>query len=93
MVNAAALSDYEMWIFISSIVSNAFVGFAVAYFQAKDANSAIALEVGWATVIFGILMAACILRAVCVRIALRRKGRNLTLRTAGATMTAQPIIE
>ena len=32
-VNASVLADYEVWVFISSILSNAVVGFAVAYFQ------------------------------------------------------------
>src|SRR4051812_29767417 len=76
MVNASALSDYEMWVFMSSVLSNAVVGFGVAYFQAKDASSAIAPEVGWGTVVFGVLMAACIMRAIFVRVTLRRKGRN-----------------
>ncbi len=85
MVDASALADYEIWIFISSILSNAVVGFLVAYFQAVDSKSSSATYVGWTDAVFALLFVAATLTAVLKRTSLRKKGRDIRLKTSGAS--------
>ena len=85
MVDASALADYEIWIFIASILSNAVVGFLVAYSQAIDAKSPSTTYVGWTLVIFGVLFTAATLTAIFKRASLKKKGRDIRLKTSGAS--------
>jgi Na+(H+)/acetate symporter ActP len=74
----------EMWVFIASLLSNAVVGFLIAYFQAIDANSPARAYVGWTTILFGILFVLAIMVAFRKRLSLREKGRDIELRTVSA---------
>ena len=84
MVNASALEDYEIWVFISSLLSNAVVGFLIAYFQALDGNSPSKGFAGWTTVVFSILFFVSVSVAIRKRMQLREKGKNIKLRTSAA---------
>lgn len=84
MVDASALADYEIWVFIASILSNAVVGFLVAYFQAVDSKSPSTPYIGWSTVLFLLLFLVAAATAICKRASLRRKGRDIKLKTTGA---------
>jgi len=85
MVDASALADYEVWIFIASIISNAVVGFLVAYSQAVDTNSASATYVGWTLIVFVVLFMVATLMAFGKRHSMQKKGRDIKLRTTSAT--------
>jgi hypothetical protein len=84
MVNAEALSEYEIWFFLASVLSSAVVGFAVAYFQAIDAKSASAPAWGWSCVIFIFLFVVAISVSFRKRMLLQQQGRDISLKTAGA---------
>lgn len=85
MVDASALADYEIWIFIASVLSNAVVGFLVAYSQAIDAKSPSTTYVGWTLVVFIVLFVAATLTAILKRTSLKKKGRDIRLKTSGAS--------
>lgn len=86
MVDASALGDYEIWIFIASLLSNAVVGFAVAYFQAVDAKSSSTCYIGWTWVMFFVLFLASIATACRKRTAISKQGRDIKLKTSSATV-------
>lgn len=85
MVDASALADYEIWVFIASILSNAAVGYLVAYFQALDAKSPSTTYIGWTAVVFIVLFIATTFTAFTKRASLRKKGRDIQLKTTGAS--------
>lgn len=85
MVNAIALDDYEIWVFISSLICNFFVGFAVAYFQALEAKSANVAYIGWTTLAFAALTLVALFVALRKRMSLREKGKDIRLKVASAT--------
>jgi hypothetical protein len=86
MVDASALADYEVWVFIASILSNAVVGFLVAYSQALDANSPSAPYVGWTAVIFALLFMLSTITAFKKRSSLQEKGREIKLKTTTVSL-------
>lgn len=45
MVNASSLGDYEVWIFIASLICNFLVGFVVATFSADNRGGFIAFDI------------------------------------------------
>lgn len=79
MVNVSTLSDYEIWIFISSILSNAFLGFGVAYFtntdKAKDGSLL------FSAIVFTVLFVISIYVAFTKRRQLQSKSRDIKLKT------------
>ena len=85
MVDASALADYEIWVFIASLLSNAVVGFLVAYSQAVDAKSPSTTYVGWTLVVFVLLFLLSVGTAIYKRTTLKRKGRDIQLKTTGAS--------
>lgn len=87
MVDASSLADYEIWVFIASILSNAAVAYLVAYDQAADSKSPSLSYIGWTATIFLVLLGLSITAAVYKRVQLRRKGRDIKLKTSSASTT------
>lgn len=85
MVDASALADYEVWIFIASILSSAVVGFLVAYLQAVDAKSPSQAYIGWTCVLFALLFAVASGMATYKRTSLQKKGRDIKLKTTSVS--------
>ena len=85
MVNASTLSDYEMWIFLASILSNAVVGFVVATFQAYDAKAANAKQLLMTGIVFGILFLATLGMALAKRCTVTRTGKLISLKATEAS--------
>lgn len=84
MVDASALADYEVWFFLSSLLSSAFIGFLIPYLQARDAANPSATHLFWMTVLMGILFLVAFCMAIGKRRSLRRKGRSMKLKTSVA---------
>lgn len=84
MVDASALSDYEIWVFIASLLSNAVIGFFIAYVQAIDAKSATSSYIGWTDSVFTLLFLISLFVTYKKRVTLKKKGRDIKLRTTGA---------
>ena len=82
MVDASALADYEVWAFISSVLSSAFVGFLVAHLQASSANDPTSGPMMWMTVLIGLLMGASLIMVFSKRTLLKKKGRTMKLKTS-----------
>jgi len=80
MVDASVLGDYEIWLFISSILASAVVGFFVAYLQSEDE---IYLLVN--TIIFLILFIISIIMAILKRNKLRAKSKQINLKATEIT--------
>ena len=82
MVDASALSDYEVWVFISSLLSSALVGFLVAYMQASSSGDPTQGAMFWMTVLIGLLTLAGLVMVYSKRTLLKRKGRTMKLKTS-----------
>lgn len=88
MVDASALADYEIWFFLSSLLSSAFIGFSVAYIQASN-NPAdpLARPLFWISAMFGLLFIVSFIMAIAKRSLLRRRGRTMKLKTSVVSPT------
>jgi type III secretory pathway component EscS len=87
LVDASALSDYEIWSFLTSILSSAVIGFGVAYFQATTAfEKSQHLSI---TLVFLCLMLVCAIMAWHKRKRLSAKARRVRFRV-GEPMTDDP---
>ena len=53
LVDAGVLSDYEVWAFVSSILSSTVIAFAVAWLQAPDGEGGVYLA---NALVFGVLL-------------------------------------
>lgn len=85
MVDASALSDYEVWFFIASLLGGALTGFIVAYMQAIDANAPSRAAVGWMTLLLAVLFLIAVSMAFGKRASLKRKGKVIKLKTTQAS--------
>lgn len=85
MVDASALGDYEVWVFIASLISNFVIGFFVAYLQEAKTASPTASYIGWTTLAFLMLFLISTIMAISKRMAMRKKGRKISLKTSGAS--------
>lgn len=72
LVDAGALEDYEIWVFWTSLLLSAFVGFLVAYIQSVEGN-----KPSSPTLIISIFLALMTLLAA-VRVVLLRRRLNVT---------------
>ena len=86
MVDASALSEYEFWFFLASLLSNIAVGFLVAYVQAGAGSSATKSYVGYTALAFGILFLTAIARALVLRYILRKKSKTVRLGVSSAAV-------
>lgn len=82
MVNASALADYEIWIFIASLLSNAVVGFWVAFSTNKD--SAINSILFWNSFVFSALFLSSLIYSIFKRSQLTSKSKDIKLKTSPA---------
>lgn len=82
MVDASALADYEIWLFLSSILSSAFIGFVIPYAQSREANSEMQGPYFWMSLTFFVLFLVSLGMAIGKRRALRKKGRDFKLKTS-----------
>ena len=80
MVDASVLGDYEVWIFIASLVSNLGVGFLVAYLQEDAHDSALLVN----SIFFIVMFGMCLGMALRKRHRLRAKSRQISLRATDA---------
>jgi hypothetical protein len=78
MVNASILADYEIWIFISSVLSSVMSGFWVAFTQTKD--NAVRNILFWNSLIFTILFLAAVIVAFTKRSKLNKKSKSIKLK-------------
>jgi hypothetical protein len=84
MVDASTLADYETWIFLASVLSNAVVGFLVATVQAYDTKTANAGQLKWTTIVCLILFLSTLGKALLMRHALTKQGKNIKLKATEA---------
>lgn len=89
MVDASALGDYEIWVFLASLTSNAFVGFLVAYLQAVDSSSPSERYALWVTVMFFFIMVIFIVTALRKRSSLSNKAEEIELDVASGSRKQQ----
>lgn len=78
LVDASALVDYEVWTFLSSVLSSAVIGFGVAFFQATnsaDRHNYLAIDI-----VFCALLVLCVSTAAFKRRKLAAKARRLRFR-------------
>ena len=80
MVDASTLSDYEVWFFASSSLLSFVVGFTVAFSQESDPKAKGIY--GVVTLIFAVLLLACLIMTFVKRYYLRKKGKTVLLKTS-----------
>jgi Flp pilus assembly protein TadB len=81
MVDASALRDYELGLFLSSATFGVFVGFIVAYFQVPPTESGTIFLINAA--IFGLIASAFFWWAMCKRKKMSARSRAFKLKTSG----------
>ncbi|GLS97883.1 hypothetical protein [Piscinibacter gummiphilus] len=74
LVDASALGDYEVWIFLTSILSSAVTGFLVAIVQAAESDRSRYVAI---TFVFGLLALVCGCMAFNKRHKLTSKARRV----------------
>src|SRR6185369_10725145 len=74
LVDASALGDYEVWIFLTSILSSAVTGFLVAIVQAAESDRSRYISI---TVVFALLAVVCGCMAFSKRHKLTSKARRI----------------
>ena len=79
MVDASSLADYEIWVFISTILSSATIGFWVAYFQ--NTNQSTNEILFWNSLILTILFFTTLIVSIIKRYKLNKKSRTINLKT------------
>ena len=85
MVDASVLADYEVWFFISSLLSSAVVGFLVAFFQSypepgetgRPSASLLAT-----TLMFAVLLVISVAMTLMKRRQMRKRSKPLRLGSA-----------
>jgi hypothetical protein len=82
MVDASALSDYEVWFFLASILWSAGIGFLVAFFQNARERSLLAMALIWF-----VLFACAAGMTVVKRRKLRAKSKDIKLIASEAVTT------
>jgi hypothetical protein len=79
MVDASTLEDYEMWLFLASILSGAVIAFAVAFAQDTTQHHLLAMAI-----VFVALFGGAASMAVRKRLRLRNRSRTIRLRAIEA---------
>ena len=77
LVDASALGDYEVWIFLTSILSSPVTGFLVAIVQATEVDRGRYISI---TVVSGVLALVCGFMAFSKRYKLTSKARRVRFR-------------
>lgn len=80
MVNASILSDYEVWVFLSSLLSNGAIGFWVSY--ATNTNNNASGILFWNSVLFTVLFFVALFVALRKRYQLNKKSKDIKLKTS-----------
>jgi hypothetical protein len=83
MVDASALANYEVWVFIASVLSNAVLGFLVAFFQSDESWSLLA-----SALVFFVLFVVSASWAFVQRRQLRKRSRRVKLQAIEAITRA-----
>jgi len=81
MVDASAQSDFEFWLFLSSILSNFVVGWLVAYFQSPDTDPRLGVFIV-NTVMFAVLFFLSVGMSVYKRSRVKRKSTQMKMRVS-----------
>jgi hypothetical protein len=85
MVDASTLTDYEVWFFISSILSSAFFGFLVSFVQQLGTKGSDATLLGLTTLVWLVLLAIAVLMAFSKRSRLRKKSDTIRLKASAVS--------
>ena len=78
MVNASILSDYEIWIFISSVLSSVMSGFWVSFSQTTEV--AVKTILLWNSIIFTVLFGVAVIVAFSRRKKLNEKSKSVKMK-------------
>lgn len=79
MVDASALNDYELWVFLASSALSVFSGFLVATIQAYSANDRIALPMTFMSLVLLVTIIAFGWKAISVRRKITTPGKSFNL--------------
>lgn len=80
LVDASLLNDFEIWMYLSTVLLNISTGFWVSYSQ--NANKQIDKMLCWTSICFTIIFAFTIMIAISKRVKMNRKSRNVELATS-----------
>jgi hypothetical protein len=77
LVDASALADYEVWIFLTSILASTVTGFLTALVQAPATERS---RYGMITIVFAVMMLICGITGILKRRKLSSKTRRIRFR-------------
>lgn len=86
MVDASSLADYEINIFVASLLFGGFTGFLVPAIQETRAESALAVPFCMMTALVGVMFIIFLAAALVKRKKLSKGGKEIKLATTGATL-------
>lgn len=87
LVDASALSEYEVWSLVTSVLCSALIGFIVAYMQAAQDKAA---PYGWISVVLALLVAITATTAVFRRQRLTSNIRRVRFRLGDPVESETP---
>ncbi len=80
LVDASLLSDFEIWMYLSTVLLNVSTGFWVSY--AQNTNAQIEKMLCWTSICFTIIFSFTIIVAIIKRVKMNQKSRNVELATS-----------
>ncbi|MDD4970217.1 MAG: hypothetical protein PHT07_12400 [Paludibacter sp.] len=80
LVDASLLNDFEIWMYLSSVLLNISTGFWVSYSQ--NTNTQIDKMICWTSICFTFIFAFTIIIAISKRVKMNQKSRNVELATS-----------
>jgi hypothetical protein len=80
LVDASLLNDFEIWMYLSTVILNVCTGFWVSY--AQNSNAQINKMLCWTAICFTVIFIFSIIIAISKRVKMSRKSRNIELQTS-----------
>lgn len=80
LVDASLLNDFEIWMYLSTVLLNISTGFWVSFIQ--NSNKLIDRMLCWTSICFTIIFTFTIIVAITKRIKMNKKSKNVELATS-----------
>jgi hypothetical protein len=80
LVDASLLNDFEIWMYLSTVLLNISTGFWVSYSQ--NTNTQIDKMICWTSICFTFIFVFTIIIAISKRVKMNQKSRNVELATS-----------
>lgn len=80
LVDASLLNEFEIWMYLSTVLLNFATGFWTTYVQ--NTNKDMETILAWTSLCFSMLFVFCVITAIVKRIKIDKKSKNIDLQTS-----------